>query len=179
MAEASTPLPDRPNLIRLRYKIIAYVATWLIALAATAPGLWQLAWMFPLGLVAVFDRHLATLRGEHRRRRNAIVQAIRRHVPPGALRYQVPDGGMYLWCQLAPRLRARTVQEAAARESVIVVTGEPFYVDQGGAGELRICYTSQPVDRAERVARTLARGLGAAAREAREAGDPPAMVRLV
>ena len=127
----------------------------------------------------VFDRHLATLRGEHRRRRNAIVQAIRRHVPPGALRYQVPDGGMYLWCQLAPRLRARTVQAAAARESVIVVTGEPFYVDQGGAGELRICYTSQPVDRAERVARTLARGLAAAAREAREAGDPPAMVRLV
>ena len=59
MAEASTPLPDRPNLIRLRYRIVAYVATWLIALAATAPGLWQLAWMFPLGLVAVFDRHLA------------------------------------------------------------------------------------------------------------------------
>jgi len=127
----------------------------------------------------VFDRHLATLRGEHRRRRNAIVQAIRRQLPAGALRYQVPDGGMYLWCQLAPRLRARTVQDAAARESVIVVTGEPFYVDQAGASELRICYTSQPVPRADRIARTLARGVAAAAREARESGERPAMVRLV
>jgi hypothetical protein len=45
--------------IRLRYKLIAYIATWIIALLLTAPGLWALAWMFPLGLVAIFNRHLA------------------------------------------------------------------------------------------------------------------------
>jgi DNA-binding transcriptional MocR family regulator len=124
----------------------------------------------------VFDRHLTALRAEHRRRRDAMVHAIRAHVPPGALRFRVPDGGMYLWCQLRPRVRARAVQEHAAREAVIVVTGEPFYVDQGGANELRICYTSQPAARAVRAAQTLARSLAAAAREASEA---PAMVRLV
>ena len=26
----------------------------------------------------------------------------------------------------------------------MVLTGEPFYVDQGGDHQLRICYTSQP-----------------------------------
>jgi DNA-binding transcriptional MocR family regulator len=124
----------------------------------------------------VFDRHLTTLKAEHRRRRDAMVQAIRQHVPAGVLRFNVPDGGMYLWCQLRPRVRAGTVQSYAARESVIVVTGEPFYVDQGGTNELRICYTSQPPERAGRAAQTLARSLAAAARDA---SDTPAMVRLV
>jgi hypothetical protein len=49
----------RQSPVGLRYKIIAYVATWGAALLLTAPGLWQLAYMFPLGLVAVIDRHLA------------------------------------------------------------------------------------------------------------------------
>jgi hypothetical protein len=39
--------------VRLSYKIIAYVAIWIAALLLTAPGLWPLAWMFPLGLVAL------------------------------------------------------------------------------------------------------------------------------
>jgi 2-aminoadipate transaminase len=124
----------------------------------------------------VFDRHLTTLRAEHRRRRDAMVHAIRQHVPAGAMRFNVPEGGMYLWCRLAPRVRARTVQDHAARESVVVVTGEPFYVDQGGTNELRICYTSQPVERAARAAQTLARSLAAAAREI---SDAHATVRLV
>jgi hypothetical protein len=45
--------------VRLLYKIVAYVATWIIALLLTAPGMWPLAYMFPLGSIAVFDRHLA------------------------------------------------------------------------------------------------------------------------
>ena len=59
MAEGDAPQVKTTNWIGLRYKIIAYVAIWAIALLATAPGLWALAWMFPLGLIAVFDRHLA------------------------------------------------------------------------------------------------------------------------
>jgi hypothetical protein len=49
--------------VRLSYKIIAYVAIWIVALLLTAPGLWPLAWMFPLGLVAVIDRHTANAGG--------------------------------------------------------------------------------------------------------------------
>ncbi len=49
--------------VRLSYKIIAYVAIWIVALLLTAPGLWPLAWMFPLGLIAVIDRHTANAGG--------------------------------------------------------------------------------------------------------------------
>jgi DNA-binding transcriptional MocR family regulator len=105
-----------------------------------------------------------------------MVQAVRQHVPAAQLRFAVPDGGMYLWCDLAAGIRARAVQDRALGESVMVLTGEPFYVDQGGDQQLRICYTSQPAERAPQIARTLARSLAAAARER---GAAPAHVRLV
>ena len=124
----------------------------------------------------VLDQHLATLKAEHRRRRDAMVQALRQQVPAGQLRFSVPDGGMYLWCDLPPAIRARAVQDHALRESVMLLTGDPFYVDQGGDHQVRICYTSQPAGRAVAIARTLARSLAAAAREG---SAPPAAVRMV
>jgi hypothetical protein len=63
MAEAGRPQADKSNLIRLRYKIIVYIAAWFIALLATAPGLWPLAYMFPLGLAAFFHRQTANQGG--------------------------------------------------------------------------------------------------------------------
>jgi DNA-binding transcriptional MocR family regulator len=121
------------------------------------------------------DAHLATLKTEHRRRRDAMVQALQQHVPAPHLRFAVPDGGMYLWCQLPAAARARAVQEHALRESVMVLTGEPFYVDQGGDHQLRICYTAQPPGRAVPCAKVLARSIAAAA----HASDAPASLRVV
>jgi 2-aminoadipate transaminase len=124
----------------------------------------------------VLNQHLSLLKAEHRRRRDAMVHALRQHVPAGQLRFTVPDGGMYLWCELPNTIRARVVQDHALRDSVMLLTGDPFYVDQGGDHQLRICYTSQPASRAEQIARTLARSLAAAARAGSE---PPAAVRMV
>src|SRR5437763_17012559 len=61
----SEPAADESvkNPVRLSDKIVAYVAIWVVALLLTAPGLWPLAWMFPLGLVAVIDRHTANAGG--------------------------------------------------------------------------------------------------------------------
>ncbi|MCU1383827.1 MAG: PLP-dependent aminotransferase family protein [Acidobacteria bacterium] len=124
----------------------------------------------------VLDKHLATLKSEHRRRRDAMVQALRQRVPAAQLRFGVPDGGMYLWCELPAGIRARAVQDCAVRESLMVLTGDPFYVDQGGDHQLRICYTSQPAARASQIAETLARSLSAAACQG---GAPPVRVRMV
>jgi 2-aminoadipate transaminase len=123
----------------------------------------------------VLDTHLATLKAEHRRRRDGMAHALRQHVPPAQLRFSIPDGGMYLWCQLPPHVRARAVQERALAESVMILPGDPFYVDQGGDHQLRICYTSQPPGRAAQAARTIARSLASAAAE----DDARANVRVV
>jgi DNA-binding transcriptional MocR family regulator len=112
-----------------------------------------------------FDRHIGQLRGEHRRRRDAMVKALRQHVAPDKLRFGVPEGGLYLWCRLAPQTRARDVQREAFRDRVVFVPGEAFYVDRGGAHELRICYTAQPAERAVLAAQALARAIAAVERQ--------------
>jgi DNA-binding transcriptional MocR family regulator len=114
----------------------------------------------------VFDRHLAALRGEHRRRRDAMVRALRQAVPAGKLRFSVPEGGLFLWCQLQAHVRADLVRQHALADSVVVVTGEPFYVDRGGTRELRLCYSGQPPERFAGAAHCLARSIAQAERQA-------------
>src|SRR6266480_3372605 len=63
MSEPDAGEFGKNNPVRLLYKIIAYAAIWIVALLLTAPGLWPLAWMFPLGLVAVINRHAANAGG--------------------------------------------------------------------------------------------------------------------
>ena len=50
--------PSGSNHVRPGYKIALYAGAWVAALFATNPngGLWALAWMFPLGLAAFFNR---------------------------------------------------------------------------------------------------------------------------
>src|SRR5204862_2287469 len=76
-----------------------------------------------------FDRHLADLRIEHRRRRDAMTTALERHRAKGLLQWTVPDGGLYLWCRLGGRLKAAHVQTQALAQSMAFVKGEAFYVD--------------------------------------------------
>ena len=89
-----------------------------------------------------------------------MVKALRQSLPAGAIRFDVPEGGLYLWCQLA-RVRARDVQREAFRDGVVFVPGEVFYVDRGGTHELRVCFTAQPAERAVDAAKALARSVAA------------------
>jgi hypothetical protein len=63
--ELNSPQSPTPNPIKLRSKWIAYLIAWILALFATNPdgSLWALSWMFPLGLVAVVNRHAANAGG--------------------------------------------------------------------------------------------------------------------
>jgi DNA-binding transcriptional MocR family regulator len=113
----------------------------------------------------VFDRHLEALRGEHRRRRDAMVNAFRRHLPADRLRFAVPEGGLYLWCRLGGKVLARLVQQHALSEAMVFVAGEAFYADGGGTQELRVCYTAQPSERAVSAAQCLVHSIDAAERQ--------------
>jgi DNA-binding transcriptional MocR family regulator len=116
-----------------------------------------------------FDRHVGQLRGEHRRRRDAMVKALRQHVPAEKLAFAVPEGGLYLWCRLPAEVRAKDVQREAFRDRVVFVPGEAFYVDRGGTREMRVCFTAQPPERAAQAARALARSIAVV--ERRREGD--------
>jgi 2-aminoadipate transaminase len=112
-----------------------------------------------------FDRHLAALRTEHRRRRDAMIGALERQGANGRLQWTVPDGGLFLWCKLAGRLRASHVRSHALAESIVFVPGDAFYVDQGGDREMRICYSAVTPAKADDAARRIIRAINAAKRD--------------
>ena len=112
-----------------------------------------------------FDRHLATLRTEHRRRRDAMIGALERHGSSGKLQWAVPDGGLYLWCRLSGRVKAAQVLAHALADSLAFVPGEAFYTDQAGDRELRICFSTVATARADDVAKRIIRAINNAKRE--------------
>ena len=122
-----------------------------------------------------FDEHLRTLRAEHAKRCTAMIASMQRQIPPGAVRFTRPQGGLYLWCRVAPALSTSALLERALASGVAFVAGPPFYPDPAGDAELRVCFSSvQPGALDDAIGR-----LAASIKTAlREYGRPPAAARL-
>jgi DNA-binding transcriptional MocR family regulator len=117
----------------------------------------------------LYDRHVAALRTEHRRRRDALVKALIKDAPPGGLHFEVPEGGIFLWCRLAAGVSARDVQQRALAQSVFFVTGHPFYTDGAGEREIRLCFSARPTEVAARAAKVIGGCVAAALEQGRRA----------
>jgi DNA-binding transcriptional MocR family regulator len=108
---------------------------------------------------ALYDDHLQDLRIEHRQRHEAMANALRRYVPAGTLSWRPAEGGLYLWCRLAPGLDARTLMQEATASGVTFVNGEPFYGDGTGKSHLRLCFSSTAPEQIEEGVRRLAEAI--------------------
>ena len=113
-----------------------------------------------------FDAHLLTLRAEHARRCMAMLAAIQRHFPPGALQFARPQGGLYLWCRVASHVSTRALLDRALTAGVAFVPGHAFYADPAGDSELRICFSSVAPAAMDDAIRLLAKALAGAAHSA-------------
>ena len=161
---------------------------WLIAPAAViqqlalikaradvfSPGLTQLV-VAELLAGRRYDEHLRQLRGEHARRQGAMLDALRRDLPSGALVTTAHRGGLYLWCRLGGGADAREFLTAAAAAGVLFVPGEAFYPDDGGKHELRLCFSGTPPERIAEDVRRLGSLLatGPAIRQTQALGRQP------
>jgi len=90
----------------------------------------------------LLERHLGRVRGEYRRRRDAMVEALKEHCPK--VEFAVPEGGYFIWCRLPRGIAARGLLQEALRERVSFLSGELFYPDGRGQEEIRLTFTSQP-----------------------------------
>jgi len=95
---------------------------------------------------------LAERRAEARRRREAMVAALRTHVPDW--RFDVPAGGLTLWCEL-PVERGDALSRAGERVGVRLARGTQFGVGGGMDRFVRVPY-SVPADECDDVGRRLA-----------------------
>jgi 2-aminoadipate transaminase len=87
---------------------------------------------------------LTELIGIYRSRRDAMVEALGAHFPPGS-RWTHPHGGFYVWATLSPGADTRALLPAAVERGVAYVPGTAFYPDGSGADRLRLafCYPSE------------------------------------
>jgi DNA-binding transcriptional MocR family regulator len=104
------------------------------------------------------DGHVRRIRETYRVRRDAMLAALDRHMPPG-VHYTRPAGGLFLWLELPPGLNARTLLEHSLEKNVAFVPGGAFFTEPGHDNTLRLNFSAMPVDRIAEGVRRLGRVL--------------------
>jgi 2-aminoadipate transaminase len=105
------------------------------------------------------DAHLAHTRTRYQTQRDQMVTAMRSKLPP-EVRFEVPEGGMFIWVELPAPLTAMQVYAETKKRKLVFVPGDPFYVDDRSATTLRLNFTnSTPSDIEEGINR-LAEAIG-------------------
>ncbi len=97
--------------------------------------------------VDILPEHVKMLRDVYSRRRDAMVDALRRHLP-NTVHFSVPEGGMFVWLTLPDGLDARALLKTAlAEQNLAFVPGAAFHANGGGENTLRLSFaTCAPAD---------------------------------
>ena len=83
------------------------------------------------------DEHVKTIRRVYRERRDAMLSALRECFPL-EITWTQPRGGLFLWVTLPGEIDSAELLNAALRQNVAFVPGDPFY-PEGDAGSLQRC----------------------------------------
>jgi DNA-binding transcriptional MocR family regulator len=107
---------------------------------------------------AAIDENIAFVKGALRERRDALVDALREHLPEAE--FVVPGGGYFLWLSLNGDVDCAELLSAALEERVAFIPGCDFMLE-GGRSSLRLSFASVPPARigegVARIARALER----------------------
>ena len=103
-------------------------------------------------------RNVESVNAGLRERRDALVEALREHIPEAE--FVVPGGGYFLWLTLNDDVDCADLLAAAQEEKVTFVPGADFMLE-GGGNALRLSFAPVPADLipegVERLARALER----------------------
>jgi 2-aminoadipate transaminase len=113
------------------------------------------------------DENLKVVNAALRERRDALVDALREHIPEAG--FVVPEGGYFLWLDLNDDVDTKILLAEAKEEGVTFVAGPDFML-AGGANSLRLSFAPVPAGEVaegiERLARALERMRASSAKAA-------------
>ncbi|GAB2669454.1 PLP-dependent aminotransferase family protein [Gordonia jinhuaensis] len=107
------------------------------------------------------DDHLARLRVLYRERKNAMVDALTRHLGD-AVSATDPEGGFFLWVTLRNEfggVDTRELFEVALADGVAFIPGPALSPSGGFTDAMRLCFASSTPERIDEGVRRLARSL--------------------
>jgi 2-aminoadipate transaminase len=101
------------------------------------------------------DDDLVEKRNLYRRRRDAMVSALEREMPPGVT-FTRPRGGLFLWVELPGEIDTRELLERCLKRGVAFVPGATFFPTKEKNNTMRLNYSNMPEARIEEGVRRLA-----------------------
>jgi DNA-binding transcriptional MocR family regulator len=116
----------------------------------------------------LLERHLKRVVAAYRERRDAMMDAMRRHFPR-EVRWTKPEGGLVVWVTLPPGMDADEVASECRSRGVLVGRGDLFHVDGGRHNNLRLVYAQADPAAIRRGIRAMGSILGRKLRERRTA----------
>jgi DNA-binding transcriptional MocR family regulator len=102
------------------------------------------------------DENLKVVNAALRERRDALVDALRQHIPEA--RFVVPEGGYFLWLDLNDDVDTVALLAEAKEEGVTFVAGPDFMIE-GGTASLRLSFAPVPAGDVDEGIQRLARAL--------------------
>ncbi|MGE5620038.1 MAG: PLP-dependent aminotransferase family protein [Sphingomonadaceae bacterium] len=118
----------------------------------------------------LLDRHVSRVRQVYRRRRDAMLRALARELPPGS-GWSRPQGGLFLWVNLPDGVDTGTMLAEAVREKVAYVPGFAFDPHGRPTSSLRLNFSCAAPAQIEEGVRRLGR---VASRWCEGVGEPKA-----
>ncbi len=89
----------------------------------------------------MIEPHALEIRAVYKARRDAMLKALERHMPPG-VEWTKPEGGMFVWVTLPGHLDGAKLLERAIREvRVAFVPGAAFYADRSQHNHIRLSFS--------------------------------------
>ncbi len=81
------------------------------------------------------SRHLPAVRERYRQQRDAMADALRRHLPAGC-RWSLPRGGMFFWVETPEGIDTQQLLGGCVARGLAYVPGAAFFASEGLAGGL-------------------------------------------
>jgi 2-aminoadipate transaminase len=84
--------------------------------------------------------HVGRLRKVYQRRRDLMLAALERHMPPGST-WTVPDGGFFIWLTLPPEIDTRRMHPQVRERGVEYLPGPVCFTEDAGTNQLRLSFS--------------------------------------
>jgi 2-aminoadipate transaminase len=105
------------------------------------------------------DEHVANLRVVYRKRRDAMLAALDRYMPP-EVSWTHPDGGLFLWVHFPKDVNVQTLFEEAVKRDVAFVPGDAFFTIPNPPPTARLNFSCMDEDRIFEGIRRLSEAIG-------------------
>ncbi len=91
------------------------------------------------------DRHVPTIRALYKSQCQAMIAALQREMSGLDVRWNTPDGGMFLWARLPSGMDATELLPKAVNRGVAFVPGEAFFAGEADTRCMRLSFVTASV----------------------------------